>query len=639
MKKIRLTIGNKILGGFLLLILVFIGYTAVTIITVNNNASITKLNSNVINPTLATIKDYKEMVVRSKMLITNWVYLQSNEDDKEELRNLHSVEYPEIKEKLQGLMDLWNDEGQRFKLDSIFTDFEELLEVHQEIMGSLVSFEDYDDVIVKFMAEESIESQILPLTSNIIKDLEEMVKGNEVIAQESEAAVLQASENLRGTSIILGVIITIIGLIGAFVLARNITRPINYIKEIIVKLGKGVLPEDQNRQFSNDEIGEMAHAVGALVEGLKSTSFFAENIGNGKYDSEYQPLSADDVLGNALIEMRNNLKRVADEDKKRNWATEGLAKFGDILRKNNDNIARLSDEIISNLVKYTRSNQGGLFILNDDDKNEPYLELAACYAWDKKKYLEQRIYEGEGLTGQAWLEKDTIYMTDVPDDYVMITSGLGEANPNCILITPLKVNDEVYGVLEMASFFTFQEHEIEFVEKLAESIASTISSVKINERTSRLLNESRELTEQMRSQEEEMRQNMEELQATQEEMERGQRDRQEKEAIINSTQMQIELDDDFRVYTLNNIALTTLKYNKGELEGNSFDSMVVSKENLKKAKSTVMDGRPWSGVLKVNTKQGDALLLQVSAGRVHDMDTGGEKFLLFASDITNTHVA
>ena len=136
---------------------------------------------------------------------------------------------------------------------------------------------------------------------------------------------------------------------------------IRAIKDVVVKLGKGVLPESKDRRFSNDEIGEMAEAVDNLVEGLKDTSYFAENIGNGKYDTDYDPLSEEDVLGNALIDMRANLKRVAEEDKKRNWTTEGLAMFGDILRRNNDNIGKLSDEIISNLVKYTKSNMTNTF--------------------------------------------------------------------------------------------------------------------------------------------------------------------------------------------------------------------------------------------------------------------------------------
>ncbi|MEO1652639.1 MAG: PAS domain S-box protein, partial [Bacteroidota bacterium] len=102
------------------------------------------------------------------------------------------------------------------------------------------------------------------------------------------------------------------------------------------------------------------------------------------------------------------------------------------------------------------------------------------------------------------------------------TSGLGRTNPRCLLLAPLKVNDEIYGAIEIASFRMLENYELDFVEKLTENIASTISSVKINENTKMLLDETRLYAEQMQAQEEEMRQNMEELAATQEEMERNQ---------------------------------------------------------------------------------------------------------------------
>ncbi|HEY5825741.1 MAG TPA: GAF domain-containing protein, partial [Cyclobacteriaceae bacterium] len=172
------------------------------------------------------------------------------------------------------------------------------------------------------------------------------------------------------------------------------------------------------------------------------------------------------------------------------------------------------------LVKYTNSNQGGLFILDDSDEDNPYLNLIACYAFERKKFLTKKVQIGDGLVGQCFLEQERIHLTEIPEDYIRITSGLGGENPTSCLLVPLKVNDKIFGVVELASFKIYPEHVVELVEKFAESIASTISNVKINESTKLLLEQTQQQAEEMKSQEEEMRQNMEELSATQEEMHR-----------------------------------------------------------------------------------------------------------------------
>ncbi len=527
MKKSAFTIGRKIFGGFIALIIIFTLNATVSIFTIDSNNQTIRQTTEIIAPSTKAIDEFLLLVTESKMLITNWVYLQNNMEDKEALKELQNFRYPELKGKLSDLAKVWEDSTQRQTLDSIFENFDELISIEKEIMSSLVSFEDYEDPMVKLLAEESIESEILPRTNLLKAQLHKISTVKREEADQAQTSLVGSSEKLKRTTIILGIITITLGLIIAMFLTRNITRPINYIKKIILKLSKGDLPEEdqKNRKFSKDEVGEMAQAVDGLVTGLRATSNFAENIGKGNYQAEFKPLSEADVLGNALIEMRNNLQRVAEEDRRRNWATEGTAKFGEILRQNNHNVNELSNSILSHLVKYMGANQGGLYIVQDDAvAQEPYMALAACYAWDKKKYIEQKIYLGEGLAGQAWQEKDTIYVTDVPEDYITITSGLGDANPTSILIVPLIVNEAVYGAIEIASFNEFDPFEIEFLEKIAESTASSISSAKINSRTQKLLEESQQMTEQMQSQEEEMRQNMEELQATQEEMNRKQRE-------------------------------------------------------------------------------------------------------------------
>jgi hypothetical protein len=127
------------------------------------------------------------------------------------------------------------------------------------------------------------------------------------------------------------------------------------------------------------------------------------------------------------------------------------------------------------------------------------------------------------------MEKETIQLTEIPDDYVEITSGLGKATPSYILLVPLKHEEDVLGVIEIASFRVFEKHEVEFTERVAQSIASTILSVKINARTRMLLEQSQQQAEEMLAQEEEMRQNMEELQATQEEMSRKAQEQKQRE--------------------------------------------------------------------------------------------------------------
>ncbi|MFN3841621.1 MAG: GAF domain-containing protein, partial [Cyclobacteriaceae bacterium] len=166
----------------------------------------------------------------------------------------------------------------------------------------------------------------------------------------------------------------------------------------------------------------------------------------------------------------------------------------------------------------------GLFLLNDDEENNSFLELVSAYAFERKKFITKRVEIGQGLVGQCYLEADRIFLARLPEAYVHITSGLGSATPTCLLLVPLKANEKVHGVLELASFKRLEEHEIQVIEKFAESIASTVATVKSSESTRLLLERTQQQAEEMRAQEEEMRQNMEELSATQEEMARKEKE-------------------------------------------------------------------------------------------------------------------
>lgn len=306
------------------------------------------------------------------------------------------------------------------------------------------------------------------------------------------------------------------------------------------------------RQSANDKTeSESSKKLEEETRRVNTMSQFIEAVSAGNYDVELTNASDDDSLTSKLVGMRDKLKRNSDDDRKRNWSTSGLAQIGEILRAASTTTTELYDSIIRFVVKYTKSNQGGLFILNEDSDTHKFLELVACYAFERKKYLTRQVEIGDGLIGQCFLEGQRIYLLEVPQEYIRITSGLGGTNPNALLIVPLKVNDQIYGVLELASFNKYQDYEIELVEKLAESIASTVSSVRVNDTTRQLLERTQQQAEEMKSQEEEIRQNMEELEATQEEMRRKQtilekelkQSQQQSEALRQQEKKLIESQD------------------------------------------------------------------------------------------------
>jgi|GEM_PF-6956620 transcriptional regulator with PAS, ATPase and Fis domain len=183
-------------------------------------------------------------------------------------------------------------------------------------------------------------------------------------------------------------------------------------------------------------------------------------------------------------------------------------------------------------------------------------------------------------------------MTDVPSSYINITSGLGDAPPRSIMILPLKTEQQIVGILEIASFQEFEKHEQELLTELANRLGSVIESIKMQEKTQKLLEQSQEMTEQMQAQEEEMRQNMEELQATQEEMERNQKSLNE---AINFKDLQINMmnsllgkvyegiifiNTDYRIVASNNYLMENLHYTENDLMGNYPE--LIFKTSLKK---------------------------------------------------------
>jgi transcriptional regulator with GAF, ATPase, and Fis domain len=253
---------------------------------------------------------------------------------------------------------------------------------------------------------------------------------------------------------------------------------------------------------------------------LEKNKAFAEEIAVGNFDVQLNA-SPDDILGKSLERMKKNLQKAQErehlEKEINDFKNIGLVEIGKILRAET-HIEQMSNKIISLLAKYMKVEMGAIYLRQEDRRDQiTHIQLIAAFAYDKFKFLNLQILPGSGLVGTAFLEKESIFLTEIPENYIKIRSALGEINPKCLLLSPLISNEEVIGVLEIASIRILKDFEIEFVNTISESIASSILNVKRNLQTVQLLEEAKQLTVEMQEKEEELKQNMEEMKASQEE--------------------------------------------------------------------------------------------------------------------------
>ncbi len=452
-------------------------------------------------------------------------------------------------------------------------------------------------------------------------------------------------------SILITLIVLVISLLVTFIsvqfLSKRIHNFLGNLQKWIQQLSKGEIPDDIEKIDDIDEISSINNDLFVLTSDLRSKTEFAERIGAGDYSVNYKISGAKDTLGLALIEMRDNLNMAKQEEVKRNkeaeqrkWTNEGLNKFSDLLRDKFEDIETFNYQIISELTRYVKGSQGAIFIFNVPDKKntEKYLELKAAFAYDRRKFIDKKILPGEGLVGTAAIEGETIYLKELPADYVVIGSGLGEAEPNTLLIAPLKMNNEVFGVVEIASFTSFEDFHIAFIEKVGEIIASTIQSIKVRESTNTLLEQSRRQADEMQAQEEEMRQNLEELQATQEERARREAEISGILEAIDASMLMLELNAQGLISEVNEKFLRLVQLEYSDLRNRNYFETIEpfrSTEEINKFWENIRLGQMIDEVIQIQTKNGYAWL-NISYTPIFDNNEDLNKVLLLAIDVTQT---
>lgn len=336
----------------------------------------------------------------------------------------------------------------------------------------------------------------------------------------------EADQSVR-ISVLVGVLALLI-LVGLLIqISNSISRPIERVTRVLQQLGEGEFSEGMKlRIHTRDEIERMTVALNQLITGLLEKDRLADSIAKGDLSGDITLLSDRDRLGLSLVAMRNGLREAHElqeqrdlDTERRTWTNQGLADFSEILRKHADNFEELCDDLLSSLLRFLGAEQGAIYLLDSalyaDTRQQEYY-LKTVFAWGRKRSREVRIARGIGLVGACAMERELLFITDVPASYPSIPAAVGEAKPKCLVLIPLLHEGSTIGVIEIASFHVFEPYQLEFLKLLSVSVASSIFSVQIGAQTRALLQQSQEQAEKLKAKEEELRQNLEEMAATQE---------------------------------------------------------------------------------------------------------------------------
>ncbi|WP_341527972.1 response regulator [Nostoc sp. UHCC 0302] len=310
-------------------------------------------------------------------------------------------------------------------------------------------------------------NQLMTEIRQIIQRMEN--EENALLKQRSQKAQIVSQQTLATIIYSIPLYALLLALIG-FALSRHISAPLKQVSDLAEKVADGDLTVSLPNSDRQDEIG---------------------------------------VLRRTFNQMTVNLQNTTEKNEEQNWLKSNLAEFTQMLQgqRHLQSVARL---ILSNLAPLVGASQG-VFYLMDSIDNEPVLKLLSSYAYTERKHLASQFRLGEGLVGQCALEKQRILLTEVPGNYIRISSGLGEASPLNLIVLPIMFESEVKAVIELATFGRFRKLHLTFLEQFSENIGVFLNNIAAQSQTQQLLEQSQALTDELQIQQQELRQSNQRL--------------------------------------------------------------------------------------------------------------------------------
>ncbi len=371
-------------------------------------------------------------------------------------------------------------------------------------------------------------------STGYINILAEILKYTGTNIVEKADARLTKAENTIRTDIIVGVVIILIIIFLVIYISMIIVSSIASLKETADSISLG--ETDIKVGITNkDEIGDLAGSFRQLISVTRNFADIAGRIGKGDYSPEVPLRGEKDTLGQALFTMKEDLAKLSKENENRTWVLSGNSELNDRIRGEKE-IKELAQNVINMLTPYLGAQIGAIYIHNGNNR----LELVGSYAFHHRKENTNIVEFGQGLVGQAALEKKPIIFSQIPDDYIKINSGLGSSVPKNIFVYPFFYEDDVKGVIEIGSVDEFTDLHKELLKMIAENIGIAFNSSESRTRLKELLEETQRQAEELESQQEELRQSNEELEEKTDLLEKSEAELRAQQEELESTNEELE---------------------------------------------------------------------------------------------------
>ncbi len=439
----------------------------------------------------------------------------------------------------------------------------------------------------------------------------------------------------------------IISLIFILIIENLILQKINNVRKRLEQLSLGTIGEKID--IKGDNYIALEKVYNHLIDNFKKYTAFAAELSKGNYQYQFTPISNSDILGYNLLKIREHLQNVhkdiekrEQEERIRAWRNAGIEKFINILSHREEELSKWSFQIIKAGVEYLDAFQGGLFILEQDEQDQqPYFTLIACYAFNEEKIIDRKVPASAGLFAKLYKTPEILYIENIEENYQIITSALGQVKPNAIVLVPLIYNNLLIGAMEIDSFKKLEQYQLEFLKEIAGHISANLSSWKVAQETEHLLKRYEQQTEQFKQQQKELQEKIQQLSTLNTQYKNLEKEYNTTLNLIDQFAYRVELDENGKILSVNDKLASLYEKANSFFVGkyiSEFTGFDILNPKYKEKWEQMLSGKIISTEESITLKEEQTIWMQQYLVAIRDTSNNIIKVLFIAIDITEARM-